>query len=161
LICQALVEQSFTFETLADIETTVSLCQSPDDDLITPYPSIAGYPNLEIYEAPFSILQPQGNHFQGAVACAIQPILFYRRTNLRTVLPNPPESCPYSSPQQQQVLPECPVLEKSPAPAPAPATTLGSDESEYSGVDPSATGGIGSSSSSLLLLSMVMAVVWT
>jgi hypothetical protein len=117
LLCQALVDQSMDYDDLANLDTIINLCQSPDDGLIVPYPPVNNImnDNFELNRSPYSMLQPQGNHFEAAVSCAIQPIMYYRRTGLRTALSNPPASCPSTS---KPDLPICPLLTRPPAPAP-------------------------------------------
>jgi hypothetical protein len=74
------------FEALLDIDIPTSFCHTPDDRVVTidNLPSandMSTNSNLKMYNPPSAFLRPTGNHFTGAVACAIDPILTYRITN--------------------------------------------------------------------------------
>jgi hypothetical protein len=152
LLCQALVDQSMDYDDLENLDTIINLCQSPDDGLIVPYLPINNMmnENFELNKSPYSMLQPQGNHLEGAVSCAIQPVMYYRRTGLRTELPNPPASCPSSSKSDLLV---CPLLTRPPAPAPTSPPVYLHDFSEA----PSNTH---CSTSGVTVLSLLATLLW-
>jgi hypothetical protein len=105
-------------QTILDIDIPTSLCHSPDDNVVTsdnlPTNSdVSGNSNLELYEPPFAFLLPTGNHFDGAVACAIDPISTYQISNLNQPLENPPATCP-----SRTELPVCGTLTLAPTTAP-------------------------------------------
>jgi hypothetical protein len=81
-------------QALLDIDIPTSFCHIPDDRIVTidNLPSnsdMSANANLEMYDPPLAFLRPTGNHFTGPVACAIDPILSCRITNLNHPLPNP------------------------------------------------------------------------
>jgi hypothetical protein len=131
-LCQAMAQHDIT-QALLDIDIPTSLCHSPDDNVVTigNLPSdgdVSGNTNLELYEPSFSFLRPMGNHFSGAVACAIDPITTYRITNLNQPLDNPPATCP-----SRTVLPVCGTLAPTPTPPTvAPVVASGSNKDDSS-----------------------------
>jgi hypothetical protein len=118
---------------LLHIEIPTSFCHSPNDRvvIIDNLPSnndMSTNANLQMYNPPLAFLRPTGNHFTRTVACAIDPILTYRITNLNQPLPNPPATCP-----SRVALPVCATLASTilerPTLAPGAVPSINDDSS--------------------------------
>jgi hypothetical protein len=112
------------FEALLEMDVPTSFyCHRSDDRVVTinNLPSandMSTNSNLEMYNPPLAFLRPTGNPFIGAVACAIDPILTYRITNLNQPLPNSPKTCP-----SRVALPVCATLAPTVAPPASDVST--------------------------------------
>jgi hypothetical protein len=125
-LCQLLAQHDIT-QVLLNINIPTKFCHSPEDNVVTidnlpsaNAMSING--NLQVYSPFLEFLKPTGDHFSGAVACALDPITTYRVTNKNQPLDYPPATCP-----SRAALPVCESL--SPTTAPETTTMAPNDNS--------------------------------
>ena len=79
--------------------------------------------NLQLYQAQFAFLTPQGDHFAGAVTCALDPIINFRRTNLVSAISdNANISCPV--PRSDSNIQTCADVPPTTAPTTTPVAPV-------------------------------------
>lgn len=120
ILCQTILEAGLWKILSADVSFPVSICHSPQDDLIAfenvPPPNLLP-PFVNYYSSDIGALNPRGTHFQSLFLCALDPILHISLTPdgsnspvLRTPLEHLPSQCGTDAPSRAPSPPdECGV----------------------------------------------------
>jgi hypothetical protein len=106
-LCDAFLDASLLGALENDISFPLSICHSPDDDLVTfaqvPDLNTTTFPdNIQMYEAVLPGLAPQGGHSAAFVTCVIDPVFTVAFANpgnasptfMRPLMMPPPQCLP-------------------------------------------------------------------
>ena len=144
VLCDAILGSGLWNILLNEINFPVSICHSPQDDIIgfdnIPDPT-ALPPNIKFYNSNMEILNPRGGHYKSMFFCALDSITYIASQNpdgqnspiLRAPLSNLPDQCGGSAITTDDNIPV--LLTESPTSSSAPLSDFPSISSSSSSSD--------------------------